>query len=505
MDASVYTRALRQRHVDGNDADFERCSNASSFAGKLCLEDDGFTRPSPFTGAAALNFRNQFAILDQKGASIPFTAGAIYGSLDRTYTDTGSLGGTAQLAGDAPLFGLKNYVTAGASLDHSTIGFRSTSTLSRIFPDLSVAVDAALAGSGSIVHTNGNVGYAPVTLKGATDYYGFYAVDALDLTAELTLTVGLRVNAADISTADRSGMAPELTGVHGYAHLNPMAGIAYKLADAITLFGGYSEANRAPTPLELDCADATRPCLLEGSLVADPALKQVVAHTGEVGARGTLMGAGGTFRWSASLFRTDSGNDIVALASTIQGRGYFTNVAATRRQGIDLMGRFTAENWSAYIGYSFLDATYQFGGALASPNNPAADAAGNVAVAPGRHIPLNPANSVKAGGDWQMMPGLTFGADLVFTGSQYYDGDHANQNAKLPSFATMSLHGAYAVGGGWQIFGVVDNLFDSHAASFGTYFDPGDTTGLYTPALSDPRMITRLQPISFQLGARLAL
>ena len=169
---------------------------------------------------------------------------------------------------------------------------------------------------------------------------------------------------------------------------------------------------------------------------------------------------------------------------------------------MDLTGRFTAESWSTYVGYSFLDATYQFSGTLASPNNPAADAAGNVAVAPGRHIPLNPANSVKAGGEWEMLPGLMLGAELVFTGSQYYDGDHANQNAKLPGFATVGLHGSYEVGGGWQVFGVVDNLFDSHAAGYGTYFDPGSTAGLYNPSLSDPRMITRLQPISFQLGAR---
>lgn len=502
FEAAVYARSLRQRHVDGNDADFERCSNSSSFAGKLCLEDDGFTRPSPFTGAAARDFRDQFAILDQNGAAIAFTADTIYGSLDRTYTDTGSFGGTVQLSSDAALFGRSNYFTAGGSIDHSAIGFRSTSTLGRIFPDLSVGMDSSLAGAGSVVRTNGNLGYAPVSLKGTTDYYGVYAVDALDLTADLTITAGLRINAADIATMDRSGAAPELTGRHGYAHVNPMAGITYKITDAVTLFGSYSQANRAPTPLELDCADANKPCLLEGSLVADPTLKQVVAHTGEAGLRGSLTGVGGTFNWSASLFRTDSDNDIVALASTIQGRGYFTNVAATRRQGADLTGRFTAENWSTYVGYSFLDATYQFSGALASPNNPAADADGNVLVTPGRHIPLNPGSSVKAGGEWEMLPGLVLGADLVFTGSQYYDGDHANQNEKLPGFATVGLHGSYAMGGGWQIFAAADNLFDSHAASYGTYFDPDDTDGLYSPGLSDPRMITRLQPVSFQLGAR---
>ena len=56
-----------------------------------------------------------------------------------------------------------------------------------------------MPGAGNIVHTLGNLGYAPVNLGATTDYYGLYAVDALDLTDALTITAGLRVNAADIS------------------------------------------------------------------------------------------------------------------------------------------------------------------------------------------------------------------------------------------------------------------------------------------------------------------
>ena len=117
----------------------------------------------PFTGAAALNFRNQFAILDQNNTSLPFTAGTFYGTVDRTFTDSISHGATLQVTGNAPLLGLGNYFTAGFSFDGSAIGFRSTSTLGRIFPSLLVAVDPTLAGSGSIIHANGNIGYAPVT------------------------------------------------------------------------------------------------------------------------------------------------------------------------------------------------------------------------------------------------------------------------------------------------------------------------------------------------------
>jgi iron complex outermembrane receptor protein len=209
--------------------------------------------------------------------------------------------------------------------------------------------------------------------------------------------------------------------------------------------------------------------------------------------------------WSASLFRTEADNDIVALASTIQGRGYFTNVPSTLREGMDLTAQFKTEAWSTYASYSFLNATYEFNGALASPNNPEANGAGNVMVTPGRTIPMNPAHQFRAGGDGTILPGFSIGGDLVFTGSRYYDGDHANQNRKLPSFWTVNIRAAYDITEQWQVFGLVNNLFDSQAASFGTYFNPEDTEGLYTPDLDDPRSITRIQPISFQVGLKLSL
>ena len=500
LEASVYMRSLKQRHVDGNDGNFEKCSGSSSFANKLCLQDDAFGTPA---GGKTVAFRNQFAILDQNGASIPFTAGTFYGTVDRTYIDSVTNGATLQVTGNAPLLGMVNYITAGFSFDGSSIGFRSISTLGRIFPDFDVAVDPALAGSGSIVHSNGNLGYAPVNLGATTNYYGFYAVDALDLTEALTLTAGFRVNAADIAMRDRSGIAAELNGSHGYGHINPLAGLTYKISGSISAFGGYSEANRAPTPLELDCASQTLPCLLEGSLVADPPLAQVVSHTYQAGLRGSVNLGDGHMDWSASLFRTDSNNDIVALASVIQGRGFFANVPSTQRQGVDLTTRYETHGWSAYASYSYLDATYQFTGTLASPNNPAADAAGNVTVTPGRRMPLNPANTVRAGGDVDVLDGVSVGGELAFTGSQYYDGDPSNLNAKLPSTVVVNLRAAYRFDERWQLFGTVDNLFDNRDALYGSYFDPSDSTGLVTPALTDPRTLTLRQPVSFQLGLKL--
>lgn len=505
LDGSVYFRSLDQAHVDGNDGDFEKCSNSSSFANKLCLQDDAFTRPTPFTGATALNFRNQFVILTAAGATVPFTAGAVYGTVDRTNTKSATEGTTVQITGKSPLFGLGNYFTAGGSYDHSNIGFRSTSTLGREFPNFDVATDSTLPGSGNVIHTGGQLGYAPVDLGGTTGYTGLYAVDALDLTPALTVTAGFRYNSAEIDTRDRSGLAPELNGSHTFSRFNPLAGLTYKLLDGLTVYGGYSQANRAPTPLELDCADATKPCLLEGSLVADPVLKQVVARTYEAGLRGKLEAGGNTLQWNLGLFRTDSDNDIVSLASSIQGRGYFTNVPLTRREGVDASAKYMGQGWDTYVSWSYLDATYQFTGALASANNPSADANGNVTVHPGNQIPLNPAQQARLGGDVEVLPGLSLGGELAYTGSQYFDGDNADQNVKLPGYTVVNVRVSYDITDQWQVFGLVNNLFNSHDATYGAYFEPDDTTGLVTPALTDPRTVTLMQPISFQAGLKLNL
>jgi len=131
LEASVYVRALRQRHVDGNDGNFESCSGKSSYGGDLCLQDDAFGTPP---GGKTLAFRNQFVIMNPAGQVFPFDKAISYGTIDRTFTDSATQGGTVQVTGNQPLFGLTNYFTAGGSIDHSAIAFQSNSALAREFP-----------------------------------------------------------------------------------------------------------------------------------------------------------------------------------------------------------------------------------------------------------------------------------------------------------------------------------------------------------------------------------
>ncbi|MFH0350612.1 MAG: hypothetical protein ACHBMF_01585 [Chromatiales bacterium] len=51
----------------------------------------------------------------------------------------------------------------------------------------------------------------------------------------------------------------------------------------------YSESARAPTPVELSCADPDAPCNLPNSFLADPPFEQVVAKVFEGGLRGRVQ------------------------------------------------------------------------------------------------------------------------------------------------------------------------------------------------------------------------
>ena len=118
LQSNFYVRGFQQRHVDGNDADVERCSNASSFGGKLCLEDDGFPVPP---GGKTQAFRNQFVVLDANNNPITFQANTPYGTVDRTSTDATTIGSSVQATNDAKLFDHGNYFSVGGSIDHSRV------------------------------------------------------------------------------------------------------------------------------------------------------------------------------------------------------------------------------------------------------------------------------------------------------------------------------------------------------------------------------------------------
>ncbi len=131
-----------------------------------------------------------------------------------------------------------------------------------------------------------------MNLNANNKYYGFYVTDTLDVTSLLSVTASGRYNVAKIDLTDQLGTA--LSGNSRFTHFNPALGATYQLTPDITAYAGYSTNNRAPTASEIECSDPLRPCLLPSSLAGDPPnLRQVIAHTMELGLRGRGSSLGG--------------------------------------------------------------------------------------------------------------------------------------------------------------------------------------------------------------------
>jgi iron complex outermembrane receptor protein len=507
---TAYARRFLQHHLDGNGGDFEGCSSrpANPLFNTLCLENDAFP-PAVRPPAVA------FQVQDLTGAPIgcpPIQAGQTrpcagipYGTVDRTRTAARTFGASLQATRGGALFGRSNAFAMGLSLDDSRVRFSSNSTLAVIRPDLLVDPTAAVPGAGKVIRTAGAIAYSPVAAATRTTYAGLYATDTLDVTKRLSLTLSGRFNHARVALDDLTGDSPQIDGRHSFNRFNPAAGLAWRLTSDLTAYASYAEANRAPTALELGCSDPLKPCLLENALVADPPLKQVTAATWEAGFRGAPVVGPGRLRWRLGAFRAENRNDILALASAIQGRGSYANVPKTRRLGFEASAEYATSRLLAYLGFSHIAATYQFEGDLPSGASPFADDEGDVHVRPGDRIGGIPANRFKAGGDLALSPRLTLGADLVAVGRQYLVGDEANQDAPLRGYWSLGLHASFRPTEATELFARLDNVTGSRRATFGTYFETDALTNVTPsplPADADPRMVTPMTPRALQIGLR---
>ena len=336
-----------------------------------------------------LRFRLQHHARRRHHSGVPWSNPLAYSELDNQTTNTNGYGVSVQATDTQTVFGFNNHLVGGFSFDGAQTEFTAVSLIGGITPDTRVFV-----GPGVIIDEPGS--NQPVRVGIGDAYYGVFIADTFNVTDRLALTVSGRFNAAAIDLNDQNG--GDLTGNHAYERFNPAAGVTYKVTPWLTAYAGYAEANRAPTPAELSCASPARFCSLANFFVGDPNLKQVVAHTIEAGlARRRTIGDGDRLSYDLGFYRSNLDDDIVFVNSATLNRAFFTNIGQTRRQGVDASIQYKAPRWSAYLAYTYTDATYQSGFVEAAGSNPAADANGNITINPGDRLPGVPAHQGKLG------------------------------------------------------------------------------------------------------------
>ena len=439
--AAKGSRFLSERTLVGGNA-YYRHYKSSNFNSNV---NDGFGQVDPATGEIATNDAvNDRATIDQNGWGLGL-----------------------QLTWQGELAGMRHQLAIGASGD-----FGDT----RFFQDEQTATFTTDRGT---IATGPFQRQTDVALRNA--YAGLFAADTIVLHERWTLNVAGRFNRAGVDIHDRSGGDPGLEGSHHFTRFNPAIGINWNPDPRLTAYAGYNEGMRAPTPIELTCADPSAPCKLPNEFLADPPLSKVVSKTLEAGARGK---AGHATSWSVAVYRTDLDNDIQFISSNgATNAGFFQNVGSTRRQGVEVFGVTRLGPVDLSLRYNHLDATFRSIFAAASPSNSTADANGAIVVQPGDRIPGIPANSLKLRADLDV-GAWSLGASLVAASSQYAHGDenNADVHGKVPGYGLVHLDAQWNPTTQVALFAQVTNLFDRQYYNFAllgqnVFTGPGGTFG----------------------------
>ncbi|MGB8273637.1 MAG: TonB-dependent receptor [Alphaproteobacteria bacterium] len=473
VQGNAYLRRLLSHGLNSNQADFADCTGIGGPPGTLC-SDAGTV--------------NEAQITDTHGNPIPTSVGGDGVNVTST-TDTLAVGGSLQTTIAEDVLSRKNQLVAGASMDVGRVNFRNEGNIG--FLD-----------SSRLVQTSGIYIGGPdfnTLLDTQNTYFGLYASDNFSITDALTLQVSGRYNHARVKLMDRFGT--DLDGEHSFNRFNPAMGLTYKITDDVSTYASYSEANRAPTSVELSCADPTKPCRVPNAFLSDPALGQVVSRSVEAGLRGRVTALDGEapINWSVTGFGTRNFNDIIFVSTGAgTGGGFFQNAGITQRMGVEvgLNGNVGKLGW--YVNYSYTRATFESNLTMASPFNPFADANGDIHVQPGNRIPGIPLHTAKIGVNYDVTKDWNVALETIVNSGQFLRGDEANLLDPVSGYAVVNLNSSYRLGDNVEAFVKVNNLLDTNYETFGALGSPGEVL----PGFTDPRFLSPGAPIGAWAGLR---
>lgn len=413
-----------------------------------------------------------------------------------------SHGASAQLAHELDLGdGRRNNFALGASWLHGRSNFDSVLEVAQLRPDRSTTRTGIFAEE-FLTAVDSTVGT-----------WSLYAIDTFDVSTRLSLTLSARYDNTRVTLADRSGQSPELNGRHRFDRVNPAAGVTWRGDNGLVAYASLSQASRAPTAVELACADENAPCSLPNAFLADPPLDEVVARTAEIGVRGN---SAASIRWHVGGFHTINRDDI--LFQTVGGAqanvGFFDNVSDTRRRGLELELAQQIGSLQWKLDYSLVDATFRDEFIVNSPNHPlfgddADDYAGadlvvgadKLLVPAGREIPGIARHQANLGLDLQLSESLRLGADLNYRSGVYLRGDEINVVGRTGDHTVVNLRGEYRLNARVVLFARVENVFDTQYETFGLLGEPDEVFEDF----EDPRFFGAGPPRGIWAGVRIRL
>ena len=451
---------------------YQRAQNRIEQAGSLPASELAVDRTLNFTGGDFFKPLMNLGTLSLRqglGEKLTLTANAFIRTLDaeqfnvnltgpnaRSFYDTTSLGGSAQLDYDGAIFGHGNRLTTGIEYVHHHVPFET----------FLEAEDTGGETLDSKLTDNQNA-------------FAVYLEDTFDIARSLfrngdslVLTLGIRWDWLRHEIDDQSppeAERPSASGTSTFNRANPRFGINYNLTPSNGAYFTFAQGFRAPAFLELSCAGPAAVCPgLQAGVAQDPPLNPVRVNHYEIGARVR------PFQWlgiEAALYRTDVIDDIYAVTPTGTTGVFFQNVGNTRRQGLELDAQATvARDWDLRLNYTYTQATFRSDLELTTSRLvPGCDEPPcTEPVQKGNDLPLIPRHRLNVSVDYRVAPWLTLWVSGAFVSSQWFRGDEENVEPKLSSYFLMSA-GVRARYRALSAFLTINNLLNNKYETFGTF------------------------------------
>lgn len=236
------------------------------------------------------------------------------------------------------------------------------------------------------------------------------------------------------------GPNPDDSGKLRYTSTQPVIGVLFEASPRISVFASAGRAFETPTFSEL----AYRP---DGSAGLNFELDAAISTNFEAGIK-AIVGEGA--RVTATLFRSDTDDDIVTGPPPFPGRNTFVNAAETRREGAELAAQLVTQRGLDFgIAYTYTRARFEdfvnFSGVDLS----------------GAHLPGVPRQTLYTEVKWRHEPsGIFTGLEGRWNDEVFVNDQNSDAAA---SYTTLNWHaGIRRPMGDWELNGFVrvDNLSD---------------------------------------------
>ena len=311
-------------------------------------------------------------------------------------------------------------------------------------------------------NNEGNLGDKTTDQDEDVTSYGVYFQDALEITDNITLTLGTRYDDVRYDVDDHT--AGNGSGDTSFDEISPMIGAVWSINPAVNLYGNIARSFDPPTTTEL-----ANP---SGTSGFNRDLDPQTATNYEIGVKGLLPGR---IRYEIALFHIKVDDELVRFELSGSGQSFFENAGSSTHQGLE--SALTMEllpGLTSTLTYTWSDFSY----------DTFRDRSGN--NFDGNEIPGIPDNQFHIELNYQHPSGFYADWDLLHADSFF--ADNAN-TVRSGAYSVANLRaGLIRQWDQWEVspFIGINNMFAEEYfdnirlnAGFGRYFEPAPKRNYY--------------------------